>query len=285
MNSGLDLSGVHALELEMLKAVDALCKKHGIRYTIYCGTLLGAVRHKGFIPWDDDIDIAMPLKDYRRFIKLANEFAPRYYLETPYNSTDYSYIWLKLCANGTTWMYLNEAALNAHWGLSLDIYPFIGEADNRVARWIQSKLLWLARCLIKVMRVRSGREKQIGIKQMGFRLLYVIPTRIRKAISNALLRIAMLDPDKHERIGTLDAAQFEGKFARSDWQQMTELQFEDQCFSAPAAYDRILRRMYGDYMQLPPESARGGHRGQEDCFILDLNRDYREYQKVLNAPD
>ena len=71
-----DLSAVHKAQLEMLKAVAAVLEEHKLRYCLYCGTLLGAIRHKGFIPWDDDIDLVMPLKDYRKFLRIASRVLP-----------------------------------------------------------------------------------------------------------------------------------------------------------------------------------------------------------------
>ena len=66
-----DLSDIHAVQLEMMKTLAAVFEKNGLRYALYCGTLLGAIRHRGFIPWDDDVDLVMPLEDYRRFLRLA----------------------------------------------------------------------------------------------------------------------------------------------------------------------------------------------------------------------
>ena len=85
-----DLSDIHAVQLEMMKTLAAVFEKNGLRYALYCGTLLGAIRHRGFIPWDDDVDLVMPLEDYRRFLRLAAKELPRgYVVLTPENILPY----------------------------------------------------------------------------------------------------------------------------------------------------------------------------------------------------
>ena len=91
--------------------------------------------------------------------------------------------------------------------------------------------------------------------------------------------LSAIDPEKSEYIGSIDLAPFEGKYRRTDWQEMTKLTFEDAFFCAPAKYDKILRRMYGDYMKLPPEEERRGHIKED--MIVDMHRDYRLYRKEL----
>ena len=83
-------------------------------------------------------------------------------------------------------------------------------------------------------------------------------------------------------MGTLDAVRFQGKFDAADWDDLVKMRFEDAEFWGPASYDKVLRIMYGDYMQLPPESARGGHYGDE-AVIVDAHRDYREYVAEIRA--
>ncbi len=270
-----DLKDVHAVELELLKAVAALCDRHGLRYYLYCGTLLGAVRHKGFIPWDDDVDLAMPLADYRKFQKVAGEL-PAPFVCTHYGNTREYYLpWTKVSAEGTTGLDRHRAVLDIPWGLSLDIYPMIGAAESETGLKIQRGLLRAARRLRAVPYYRA-----CGDRGLVKRILIHTPFPVLKAVSDLLLRLMMRDPDRSRRVGTIDAAPFEGKYDPADWKEVVRLPFEDSAFTAPAAYDRLLRRMYGDYMQLPPEDQRGAH---ESKLILDPHRDYREYRRELLA--
>ena len=140
----LDLTEIHKIELEMLKAVAALCDRYSLRYSIYCGTLLGAVRHKGFIPWDDDIDLAMPLDDYRKFLEHAAELPPGISCIHYGNTRDFTRFWAKVAADGTTFMPVELAGMDIHWGISLDIYPMIGTPDTDWGRKIHKGLLQAA---------------------------------------------------------------------------------------------------------------------------------------------
>ena len=110
----VELTEIHKIELEMLKAVTALCDRYSLRYSIYCGTLLGAVRHKGFIPWDDDIDLAMPLEDYRWFLEHADELPEGFSCIHRGNTPDYQWLWAKVAADGTTYMDIDFAEDKDH---------------------------------------------------------------------------------------------------------------------------------------------------------------------------
>ena len=275
----VDLNGVHTAELDMLKAVAELCEKHHIRYTLYCGTLLGAVRHGGFIPWDDDVDLAMPLKDYRRFQAVAYELPSRFVCSHLDNRENHYCLWTRITAEGTTAMSPEEARISGlHWGLFLDIYPFIGAFKTAFGIKLQSALLHTAQRFRRVVYYRACDDRGM-VKEF----LYHIPASLRRALSNALLKIAVRDPEQCERIGTIDAMPFDGKFLRDDWLHMTKLKFEDSEFRAPEKYDKILRVMYGDYMQLPPVECRQGHvlNDGRGARIMDPHRDFREYQREI----
>lgn len=272
----VNMQAVHAVELEMLKAVAELCDKHGIRYSIYCGTLLGAVRHGGFIPWDDDVDLAVPLKDYRRFLKAADELPEIYECSHLGNTHDFFLLWTKISRKGTTAMPVAASGLKIPWGIYLDIYPMIGAAETDLGLKIQRWLLQTAR------RLRSAEQYRVlGEPGFGKKILCCIPFPLRKLLSDVMLAMACRDPEKSSRVGTLDAVEFAGKFARTDWTEMTTLRFEDGVFSAPVQYDRILRTMYGDYTKLPPEDQQVPHIDKNGRIIIDPERDYRLYQKEI----
>ncbi len=267
---------IQAVGLKMLKAVASLCEKHGITYTLYCGTLLGAVRHGGFIPWDDDVDIAMPLEDYRRFLQVAHELPAPYVLQTLDNRKAFYWMWARVCADGTTMMRRESAAADLHMGIWLDIYPFIGAARTKFGQRVQRFLLRGATGLRRAEYHKACHDASRPIQWIAM----AMPFRLRRWISDLCLALATRDPERSRTIGTIDAAPFSGKYGRDDWKQLTRARFEDREFAIPVNYDRLLRIMYGDYMRLPPEEERHGHYTDSE-LIVDAHRDYREYQKEL----
>ena len=273
-----DIDEVHKVLLDILKAVASLCEKHNIRYSLYCGTLLGAVRHRGFIPWDHDVDLTMPWPDYQLFLEHADELPAGFTCIHRKNVRDFRYIWARVVAEGTTFMNKDLAALDIPRGLFVDIYPMIGTPSSALGRKLQKRLIYVMRVLQQAssypVRNYSGRGKLIKMA------LGSCPHIIRQVFINMLAPFCLLDPGKAERIGTIDGAPFEGKYRRKSWQEMEPLRFEDAYFLAPAQYDIILRRMYGDYMKLPPKEARIVY-FEKDNIIIDPHRDYRLYRKEL----
>ena len=166
------------------------------------------------------------------------------------------------------------ASVDLPWGLFLDIYPFIGAARTSFGIKVQNLLLKMARALRSVELYRA-----IKTEKLSRRLICALPFPVRRAVSKLLLKIAMKDPEKSDRIGTIDAVEFSGKFDREDWNDQIQLKFEDSEFSAPARYHKILSVMYGYYMQLPPENQRYGH--NDGQVIIDPYRDYRDYQREI----
>ncbi len=271
------LADIQRIELELLKAVVFLCDRYNLRYSIYCGTLLGAVRHRGFIPWDDDVDLVMPLKDYRIFLKHADELPPGITCLHRNNVKDYHHLWAKVAKDNTTFMPVAYAGLDIHWGISLDIYPMIGTPNTAIGKELQKIIVFVIRRL-QFVPVYSAQRFPGRFKFLKW-ILASSPFFIRQGLINMFSYICMRNIEGSVSIGTIDAAPFEGKYKREDWKDMTKLLFEDAYYTAPVRYDKILRKMYGDYMKLPPEEARTIHIKGE--VIIDPHRDYRLYRKEL----
>ena len=273
-----ELREIQAFQRQMLKDVADVCDRHRIRYTIYCGTLLGAVRHGGFIPWDDDIDIAMPLKDYYRFLRIARrEMKDKYFAQNFLSDPRVHILWTQLRANHTTEMRRELASWKKHWGINIDIYPMLGAAEDDEAFARQKKALRHAEAFLIKDYARF-----LGATSAGWQLVINrLPARLRSWIAFAFMCYAQRDPDRSKWVCTLDAAPFEKKFLRSDWDEMIWGDFDGLRVRMPAAYDKLLRIMYGDYMVLPPEEKRNGHGESFGGMIWDTQRDYKEYQREL----
>ena len=280
-----DMDGVHAALRDILVEIDRICRRHDIRYSVYCGTLLGMVRHGDFIPWDDDADLQMPLADYRRFVKAARtELSDRFVMQDTAAEPRFFQLWTRIRKKGTTSMFRSMAALDIHQGIFVDIYPMIGASDSRIGFAWQRFALPLARALRSgaLWRVKGCPAGTGAVRLAGF--ITHLPRFICIPVSRLLLLSALRDPDKCRMCCTLDAAPFDRKFERGLWMRLTEGQLGGIALPMPASYDSILTRMYGDYMQLPPVEQRTVHTASGD-LILDPSRDYTEYKKELLAPD
>ena len=270
----------HDVLFEMLCDIDDLCRRHGIRYTLYCGTLLGAVRHQGFIPWDDDMDIAMPLEDYRRFFKIAcRELAPDYEVQDLENTPDHCWRWMRVYKRGTTYIDKGRRNLHISHGIWLDIYPFLPAVYGRGIK-IQQKLLQLSYALRLVPYWKQTHSSRNKMARFVMPVLSLVPQKIRNRISILLFEEAAWFGSGSPYVGTVDALLFAPKYLASEWEEMTVGTINGRTFPIPKEYDRLLTRIYGHYMMLPPESERHGHK-QPQNVVLDTEKDYTEYLKAL----
>ena len=263
---------IQRIQLETLIDIRHVCEKHGLTYTLYCGTLLGCVRHRGFIPWDDDIDLAMPLADYRRFGKLfpfEPGMAEKYVLDSLGTDRFASNTWYKVNRRGTFYGEKTLRGVRYDMGISVDIYPLIGAPESRRMQNAQRSLLKAAAvfCDSEYRRAVGFVPADPKQRKIGERVDR-LPRGLRTLLARIITRLCFADHTRHERCGTVDGAPFDGKYRRSDWQQLTEGIFEHETFPVPAEYDRLLTIMYGDYMTLPPEWARRPHhRGEVEVEI------------------
>lgn len=263
---------------EILKEVVRICDKHNLTYYLDYGTLLGAVRHKGFIPWDNDIDIEMPIKDYRKFLRIApKEISDDFFIQTHQSDSGYNLLWTQVRANNTTSMPIKFKNWDIHWGMHIDIFPLVSVFDSKMGRKIQSKGLEISRALINKEYLQACEPDEIsGNKKLN--LLYKLPRFLRAFLCSAILRVVLRDPFKSQYCSGLDHDIYY-RINPKAYSNKVKLEFEGMLFMAPEDYDYILTTIYGDYMTPPPESERSfGHEGSHGKIIYDHTTDYRMYR-------
>ena len=246
------LSGeeVKRKEVEILNHIVAVCEKHGLRYYLSYGTLLGAIRHKGFIPWDDDIDISMPRADYEQLLKvmLANP-DKRFVALTP-KSKDYPYHYAKVVDLSTKLVEenLDDFAGNGLW---VDIFPLDGVDTTEPTR--QKKL---AKYFNSCRASASFKHCPANNKPWKWRICKMIGTRnFSRLVTWASRRLPF---DSAQYVAHMPTA-MQYLFPRRLFDKVIKVEFEGAFYDAPADYDEYLKILYADYTQIPPESQRITH--------------------------
>ena len=265
-----ELKELHQIELDMLKEIDAICRRENIQYYLAGGTLLGAVRHKGFIPWDDDIDIAMARDEYERFLKvMRKEKHPYYKIFAMEYDKEYQYTFAKVVDTRTR--LVEEIGKDIpDMGVFIDIFPIDGMGDDR------KKAM---RRMMKIIRLRSRiieaalKEDEIKNKELNLKNKIIKETAnliikclgIRRCYFMLMRYVKKMNfRESYWIASAVGGAGIERELVeRKCFDELIEMEFEGYSFLAPAGYDRYLRNLYGDYMKLPPESERvTPHRGR-----------------------
>lgn len=255
------------IQLEILDVVTKFCDERGINYWLHAGTLLGAVRHKGYIPWDDDIDLGMLRPDYDRFMKEFNGFSPRYEFHCIENDPEFDFEFGKVLDN--------ETVLHEPFGslmdlaVNVDIFPIDNAPDDEKTVQDIYKENHSYHVAANILRkgvlgpVPGNIVRKICVR--GYRLLWMVahffPPRsarffyLRKIAENAK-RYAN---ENTERVGDFcGGTRITCK--REILSNLIELEFEGKMYKAPVGYDEWLTLLYGDYMTPPPPEKRtSGH--------------------------
>ncbi|MGN0181273.1 MAG: phosphorylcholine transferase LicD [Candidatus Ornithomonoglobus sp.] len=252
------------MELKLAKEFKRICEKHNIRYFMIGGTFLGAVRHKGFIPWDDDMDVALFREDYDRFLEIAPaELGEEYFLQTWDSDPDCPYSYAKLRLNGTEVEEKFNISNGGHKGVFLDVFPYDNVPDGKAAQKIQAaegfvlkKLLWIKKgCGVEYCKGNlKFRLKYIAGKLISLPLPYrMLKTRLNKVMTR-------YNRIKTDNVYTLCYSSYSNSTKKREWfESLSAYEYEDTVFPGPADYDAYLSQTYGDYMQLPPEEKRHTH--------------------------
>ncbi|MDO5400285.1 MAG: LicD family protein [Eubacteriales bacterium] len=253
------LKKIQPVLLEMLKEIQRVCQAHDIPYVLYRGTLLGAVRHRGFIPWDDDLDVAMLRADYEKFCRIAPQaLGPAYCFQTWHNDPAYAQPFGKVRKRNTRYIEAKSAPL-AENGFYVDVYPLdFAPAAEKERKALARQLLHLYRIKLMKSGYTPWREetRTVWKKRLGYlpyqaaalcipngRLVEAYEKRIRRVPAGEIL---------YEQSALPKTYYFETAWFR----ELGEYAFEDGSFRGPKDFDACLSALYGDYMQLPPEGQR-----------------------------
>lgn len=262
MKEELNLQQIQNETLKIMKIIHKICIEQNLHYTLFYGTLIGAVRHNGFIPWDDDLDIAMPRDDYERlskyFIAHEKELAPLKWFSCK-TVENYPYMIARIC--NTDFRMESENEKDCGMGPFVDIYPMDG-AGNGKHNFFYKKAWFYSSMYFSKSRLHYVPVKGL-LKTIVKRIAYFLSKIHRiESIRNKLEKFSMKFPyEKSEFVACmtwLDSGE-KNVFKKEDIENVILSEFEDSEFYITKNYDALLKTYYGDYMQLPPEKERIGH--------------------------
>jgi len=271
MEYGSELKTLQKIEMEIMENIIRVCKENEIEYFIVAGTALGAVRHRGFIPWDDDIDIGMLRSDYEKFLSIAQEaLGNGFFLQTIDTDQNSPFYFAKVRKNGTRFIEYYCRDIDMNHGIFVDIFPYDNLPDNHFLRFEQklsSRILYKT-FVSRVLRDTSVRHKGFsGIwKSFVRRMLHYMTKPVPKEFFLKALdkKMKMYNKRKTElRTCLLDKRSVKKAVDDSIMYPLKEMCFEGISVSALNRTDILLEKTYGDYMRLPPEEDRVGHRPYE----------------------
>lgn len=255
----IGLDELKKIELDMLVFIDQFCRDNSLRYYLCGGTLLGAVRHKGFIPWDDDIDIFMPRPDYEKAIVLLKD-SKKYHLMSS-SDTGYYYNWGKLVDRRTI---LNEQGIESidDMGVYIDIFPLDGMPCSKEECEDHFKLLDRQRKIVASFSIGRPHFRKNLYCYFSNWIQYIV-NKDRDVCSEQkkYLDLAMRYAyDESENVYATGGAYKEKDIFPQNWvSDGISLEFEGRNFKVPLEYDKYLKQLYGDYMILPPKEKQISH--------------------------
>lgn len=254
------LPKLHNCQLIIAREIKRLCDKHNIKYFIIAGTLLGAIRHGGFIPWDDDMDIGMLREDYEKFLKVAKtELGADFFLQTPETDKNYGLPFAKILLNGTL-LVEATAGSNAKKGIFVDVFPFDVAPENEADRENHNKKTYFYKRLLLAKLNYNVCAKNDYVKRAVYLVLKIMSAFYShdKLVNKLESEITRYNNSKTEGIVNIGGAYgYKKETIKADWVRDTvEIPFEDMTISAPVDYIKYLETFYGDYMTPPPEDKR-----------------------------
>ena len=263
----LSMQDIQKVSYEILKFVTSICERENIRYTLIYGTLLGAIRHGGYIPWDDDVDIMMPKHDYDLFLQYAQSHPDEFGVYKIFNratNKDYPYAITRVC--DSRYKIVKDDETDCGMGIFIDIYPYYGLGNdyNYALNTLENTNL-ICKKIISITRNHLYIPHQLSLKG---KIMYIYRYFRNKMIGvDGFIR----KMEKAVKNYDFDNSRFVGPalwffssprsvlFNKDLFDNIIKVKFEQDYFNVPARYDEVLSILYGNYMQLPPKEDRVYH--------------------------
>lgn len=270
-----DVEDLHKAQLDILKEVKRVCKKNDLRYYLCFGTCLGAVRHKGFIPWDSDIDIFMYASDVDKLLKLQNEFQKEYFIQSSETDPGFGANCLRIRKSDTTFIENELRDQDINHGVWIDVYPLYYCPESKRKMKLYVVLSFFNRLLI-ANRVPKNHGKAIKIVSKA--IITAIPNGLKKKIirkiNNSLKSTRNTKEVYHFFNGAIKMNNLD--ISKAAWfREPSQLEFEGELFDGPTCPDLYLKKTYGDYMKLPPKEQQVV---KFDGAFIDTNNSYKQYK-------
>lgn len=262
---------IHCRLLEMAKAFHCFCMEHQIPYYVVGGTALGAKRHQGFIPWDDDMDIGIPRKEFERLALLGDQLPGFLELRWYRNTEKSPFQFIKLVDNRTTLIENNYTDYAE--GLYIDIFPLDGAKPKGFWEKMRWRKIWLLHHMIIIHA--STKKKLSHLKKIAYRLIKLLNVERLQIKLDKVLKQKPFDESPY-------FANFLGAWGKKEIMprellgKPTLYTFEDTKLFCPEHIEEYLSHLYGDFMKLPPPEQRVL---RHDYYFLDLHLAFREYEK------
>lgn len=254
------LKKLQKTELDILQEVVRVCEKNELTYYLIGGTLLGAIRHKGFIPWDDDLDIAMPREDYERFLAISNiELKKEYWLHNSKTDPDYWLPFAKVKKRGTVFDEVNSRNIQSDKGIFIDIFPLDNaKREKSIFQSIQAILCKRMSTIILWKRGLYNYKPKFILRIF----LRILKNKTILDISNYQQKLMSLSKNKKYNYFVNLGSNYnyiKQTIPKDKYFPPKRVEFEGKFYNVPRDWDYILRRIYGDYMKLPEENKRVTH--------------------------
>lgn len=273
-----ELRELQLLELDILKEFIEVCKKLNIKYYLVGGTLIGCIRHGGFIPWDDDIDVAMTREDYEIFLKEGQKLLPsELFIQTFETDKEYTQNFAKIRNSNTTFIETSTKNQNINHGVYIDIFPF----DNCVNSKLLQRYLNIRKNVYDIQIEKNYYLENNVKKSVKYKILKCISDLFygRKSLKEIQVKKEKMFK-KYNNMITDYYISYSGIYGRKEiypksfFKDVVQKKFENIYVNVPIGFDAFLTKVYGNYMELPPLESRQTH---HYCDKIDLKHSYTNY--------